>query len=39
VRRGNRLMTDGWTVRRLTWDDLIGSPDEFVGVIRELLCG
>ncbi len=37
VRRGNRLMADGWTVRRFTWDDLLS--DEFITVVRELLCG
>ena len=37
VRRGNWLMADGWTVRRFTWDDLL--TDEFITVVRELLCG
>ena len=39
VRRGNRLMADGWTVRRFTWDDLLADPDGFVTVVRELLQG
>jgi len=38
VRPGNRLMADGWTVRRFTWDDLVDDPDGFVGVVLELLC-
>ena len=37
ARRGNRLMAAGWTVRRFTWDDLLS--DEFITVVRELLCG
>lgn len=37
ARRGNRLMADGWTVRRFTWDDLLS--DEFITVVAELLCG
>lgn len=37
VRRGHRLMADGWTVRRFTWDDLLHDPDGFVATVRELL--
>ena len=37
VRRGNKLMADGWTVCRFTWDDLVS--EEFIDVVRELLCG
>ena len=37
VRRGNKLLADGWTVRRFTRDDLVS--DEFIDVVRELLCG
>lgn len=36
-RRGNRLMADGWTVRRFTWDDLVGDPEGFVATVLELL--
>lgn len=36
-RRGNRLMADGWTVRRFTWDDLVADPDGFVATVLELL--
>lgn len=37
VRRGNRLLADGWTVRRFTWDDLLDDPEGFVAVVVELL--
>lgn len=37
LRRGNRLMADGWTVRRFSWDDLLGDPDAFLATIVELL--
>lgn len=37
-RRGNRLMADGWTVRRFTWDDLVGDPDGFIATVLELLA-
>lgn len=39
VRRGNRLLADGWTVRRFTWDDLLRDPDAFVTTVLELLAG
>ncbi|SEP82357.1 type IV toxin-antitoxin system AbiEi family antitoxin domain-containing protein [Microlunatus flavus] len=39
VRRGNRLLADGWTVRRFTWDDLLHDPDAFVATVLELLQG
>ena len=39
VRRGNRLLADGWTVRRFTWDDLLRNPDAFVTTVLELLAG
>ena len=38
VRRGNRLLADGWTVRRFTWDDLLGDPDGFITSVLELLA-
>lgn len=37
-RRGNRLMADGWTVRRFTWDDLVADPEGFVATVLELLA-
>jgi very-short-patch-repair endonuclease len=37
LRRGNRLMKDGWTVRRFSWDDLLGDPESFLATIIELL--
>jgi very-short-patch-repair endonuclease len=37
VRRANRLMTDGWTVRRFTWDDLLHDPAGFIASVVELL--
>jgi very-short-patch-repair endonuclease len=37
VRRGNRLLADGWTVRRFTWEDMLTAPDAFVSTVRELL--
>jgi hypothetical protein len=37
LRRGNRLMKDGWTVRRFSWDDLLGDPESFLATIIQLL--
>jgi very-short-patch-repair endonuclease len=37
LRRGNRLMADGWTVRRFSWDDLLGDPESFIATVIELL--
>ena len=37
LRRSNRLMADGWTVRRFTWDDVMGGG--FVATVLELLHG
>ena len=37
-RRGNTLMADGWTVRRFTFDDLLGDPDGFIETVLELLA-
>ncbi|HEY0237852.1 MAG TPA: DUF559 domain-containing protein [Friedmanniella sp.] len=36
-KRGNKLMADGWTVRRFTWDDLVGDPEGFITTVLELL--
>jgi very-short-patch-repair endonuclease len=36
-RRGNKLMADGWTVRRFTFDDLLADPDGFIATVLELL--
>ena len=36
-KRGNRLMADGWTVRRFTWDDLLYDPEGFITTVLELL--
>ena len=30
-------MADGWTVRRFTWDDLVGDPEGFLTTVLELL--
>lgn len=38
LRRLNRLMADGWTVRRFTWDDVVGDPQGFVEAVVELLA-
>ena len=38
LRRANRLMADGWTVRRFTWDDVVGDPEGFVDTVLELLA-
>ena len=38
LRRVNALMRAGWTVRRFSWDDLVGDPDGFVETVRELLA-
>lgn len=37
LRRGNRLMEAGWTVRRFSWDDLIRDPESFLATVVELL--
>lgn len=37
LRRGNWLMADGWTVRRFTWDDVVGDPEGFLATVLELL--
>lgn len=39
LRRRNRLMADGWTVRSFSWDDIVGDPEGFVGTVLELLRG
>ncbi len=31
-------MSDGWTVRRFCWDDLLADPDGFIASVRELLA-
>jgi len=33
----NRLTAAGWTVLRLTWEDLTARPDEVVSTLREAL--
>jgi len=38
IRRLNRLMRDGWTVRRFSWDDVVGDPQGFVDAVLELLA-
>lgn len=38
LRRLNALMAAGWTVRRFTWDDLLGDAEGFVAVVLELLA-
>ncbi|MGI3782309.1 MAG: endonuclease domain-containing protein [Janthinobacterium lividum] len=37
-RRQNKLMADGWTVRRFTWDDLLDDPAGFIATVLELLA-
>lgn len=37
LRRSNLLMSDGWTVRRFSYSDLLGDPAAFVDVVLELL--
>jgi very-short-patch-repair endonuclease len=38
LRRLNRLMADGWTVRRFSWDDVVGDPQGFIDAVLELLA-
>lgn len=38
LRRLNALMAAGWTVRRFTWDDLLGDAEGFIAVVLELLA-
>ncbi len=38
LRRSNRLMADGWTVRRFSWDDVVGDPQGFIDTVLELLA-
>jgi very-short-patch-repair endonuclease len=38
LRRLNRLMAAGWTVRRFSWDDVVGDPQGFVDAVLELLA-
>lgn len=38
LRRLNRLMASGWTVRRFSWDDVVGDPQGFVDAVLELLA-
>jgi hypothetical protein len=30
-------MAAGWTVRRFSWDDLLGDPESFLATVVELL--
>jgi hypothetical protein len=31
-------MADGWTVRRFSWDDVVGDPQRFIDTVLELLA-
>jgi very-short-patch-repair endonuclease len=39
LQRANELMTEGWTLRRFTYHDLLTDPEGFVGTVQELLRG
>lgn len=38
LRRLNALMAAGWTVRRFSWDDVLGDPEGFAAIVLELLA-
>lgn len=37
-RRQNRLVVEGWTILRFTWDDVRNRPDEVAAIVPATLC-